>query len=125
MNANGGSQAADASPQIISFGEIVFDMIEGTPQLTVLGNGALVLLYGVQSIISPEMAEQINDVRPALNLGYRYRLGEINLAVSRTGNAEVWDEVGNVLTWPNTTGMGGLLAAGRNHSAPPFRDVSR
>ena len=33
MNANGGSEAADASPQIISFGEIVFDMIEGTPHL--------------------------------------------------------------------------------------------
>ena len=85
------------------------------PRLAVLADGSLVLLHGIQSIIPPEIARQIGDVRPAMNLGFKYRMGEINLAVSRAGTGEAWDEYGNVLTWPNTTANGGIVAVGPNH----------
>ena len=80
-----------------------------------LADGSFVLLHGIQSIIPPEIARQIGDARPAMNLGFKYRMGEINIAVSRDGTGETWDEYGNVLTWPNTTANGGIVAVGPNH----------
>ena len=85
------------------------------PKLATLDDGSLVLLHGIQSIIPPEIAQQINDVRPSLNLGFKYRMGQVNVAVSRDGTGETWDEYGNVLTWPNTTANGGIVAVGPNH----------
>lgn len=90
------------------------------PKLTVLEDGSLVLLHGIQSILPPEITGQVHDERPSLNLGFQYRMGQVNLAVSRNGTGRKWDEVGNVLTWPNTTGNGGIISAGPNRIGLAF-----
>ena len=55
------------------------------PRSAILADGSFVLLHGIQSIIQPEIARKIGDTRPAGNLGFKYRMGEINVAVIRDG----------------------------------------